>query len=107
MLNPFTVLPSNITSPLRNMATFQCEQANSYPAPTITWFDTSNVKIVNEPSDRIHISPIGTLYIQNVEVGDAGKYTCQASNSAGVNITSAWLTVVDESMPNCKCHCRR
>ena len=106
VLNPFTVLPSNVTSPLSNMATFECEQANSYPAPNIIWFDNAGNEIVDGPSDRFHMSPLGTLYIQNVEEGDAGQYTCQASNIAGTNTTSAWLIVEDKSTTNCKCHIR-
>ena len=105
VLNPFTIVPQNITAPLGNMATFKCEAADSYPTPSITWFNANDDEIVDEPGDRLHLSPIGTLYIQNVAAEDAGQYTCQASNIAGMNTTSAWLTIEDKPV-NCKCHSR-
>ncbi|KAJ8385406.1 hypothetical protein AAFF_G00189320 [Aldrovandia affinis] len=44
----------------------------------------------------LNMSEVEVLYLSNVNMEDAGQYTCLAGNSIGLSYQSAWLTVLSE-----------
>ncbi|CAK1588655.1 unnamed protein product [Parnassius mnemosyne] len=72
-----------------------CEVEGEPPA-TIEWRkDGSRI----EPNDRISISVIGSLIINNITITDSGRYECSAFNEYGRDTVSVFLTVKDHILP--------
>ncbi|KPJ09244.1 Peroxidasin [Papilio machaon] len=72
-----------------------CE-VESEPPALIEWRkDGTHI----EPNDRISISIIGSLIINNVTTTDTGRYECSAFNEYGRDTVSAFLTVKDHVLP--------
>ena len=67
---------------------FGCE-ASGFPAPTILW--TKGDKRLE--GGRFSVSVSGHLTIQPVGFEDAGEYTCEAMNSAGIARKTATLLI--------------
>lgn len=51
------------------------------------------------PNNRISISIIGSLIINNVSISDSGRYECSVFNEYGRDTVSVFLTVKDHSLP--------
>lgn len=72
-----------------------CE-VESEPPAIIEWRkDGTHI----EPNERISISIIGSLIINNVTTTDSGRYECSAFNEYGRDTFSAFLTVKDHVLP--------
>ena len=72
-------------------ATFKCT-ALGVPTPDLSWYNDAGEK--REASSDIVIadsSGSSTLTIKRVSSRDAGKYTCKANNSAGIDEASGVL----------------
>uniref|UniRef100_A0A8C5D4U5 Contactin-3-like n=1 Tax=Gouania willdenowi TaxID=441366 RepID=A0A8C5D4U5_GOUWI len=71
--------------------TLECKP-QAYPIASILW-KKGNLPI--HTSDRITLSPDGTLKLANVSKSDAGSYTCFARNRFGMSSTTGRLLVTD------------
>ncbi|XP_034393127.1 contactin-3 [Cyclopterus lumpus] len=71
--------------------TLECKP-QAYPIASILW-KKGNLPI--HTSDRITLSPDGTLRLANVSRSDAGSYTCFARNRFGMSSTTGRLLVTD------------
>ncbi len=56
-------------------------RAEGVPEPQITWLN--NLGIAADTDPRATVLPSGDLFIQNIELKDAGRYVCVAENSLG------------------------
>lgn len=72
-----------------------CEYESDPPA-TVEWRKNGN-RIV--PSERITISLIGSLIINNISLTDAGSYECSVYNEYGRDTASVFLSVKDHILP--------
>lgn len=72
-----------------------CE-IESEPPASVSWSKDGNLLL---PRDRISISLIGSLIINNLTVTDTGRYECSASNEYGRDTASLFLTVKDNKLP--------
>ena len=73
--------PPELTSPLKGeQVSLECD-ATGNPEPVITWFKDDEV--IDAELDRVHVSPTGSLTIQNIVDSDNGVYECKALNLAG------------------------
>uniref|UniRef100_A0A8C5DCN7 Contactin-3-like n=1 Tax=Gouania willdenowi TaxID=441366 RepID=A0A8C5DCN7_GOUWI len=68
----------------------------AYPIASILW-KKGNLPI--HTSDRITLSPDGTLKLANVSKSDAGSYTCFARNRFGMSSTTGRLLVTAVTVP--------
>ncbi|PAA93292.1 hypothetical protein BOX15_Mlig007270g1 [Macrostomum lignano] len=84
----FRVAPSDLDRMQGENATFNCAAVGD-PAPTLNW-RKDNGQIVKS---RSFSHSNGSLTVFNLAPTDAGKYICEASNSAGTNEALATLTV--------------
>lgn len=78
-------------------ATIPC-RARGDPAPTVLWFSPARRVIPQSLgfgyfSERIAVISDGTLKVHSAQMTDAGNYTCQARNSAGMRNFVASLEV--------------
>ncbi|XP_067306039.1 immunoglobulin superfamily member 10 [Pseudorasbora parva] len=66
------------------------------PVPTVSWIlpNHTEVKGLNTEHDRITVTTMGKLTIQEVSVLDQGHYKCIASNPAGTDTATVHLQVV-------------
>ncbi|XP_052005514.1 vascular endothelial growth factor receptor kdr-like [Xyrauchen texanus] len=72
--------------------------AYGVPTPYITWYK-DKAPVTEGPG--ISLKDDGTLIIERVKKDDEGMYECHGSNSEGVAISSAVITVVgEEGKPN-------
>jgi len=65
------------------------------PTPTITW--KKNDQLIDFASNSRYFKKNSSLQIRRVEKSDAGKYTCEASNSKGRKWADATLRVLSKS----------
>eukprot|EP00063_Salmo_salar_P050915 XP_014025750.1 PREDICTED: protogenin B-like [Salmo salar] len=92
-ISPFVVQPVPLEVTEGSVARFTC-QVTSNPPATITWEqDQSTLPL---ETDRITVLPNGALQIQNVQLEDAGKYRCVATNIGNrVKSREATLSVIN------------
>lgn len=69
---------------------FTCQVLRGTPHPKITWQKLGE-QIVS--GGRIEDDGHGNLFINNVEAGDEGEYTCTASNVGGTASLAIRLNV--------------
>ncbi|XP_044767051.1 titin isoform X2 [Coccinella septempunctata] len=68
-------------------------QVTGHPAPTIIWYK-AGVPIQNNPDYQTsNVQGMCTLTIEETFSDDSARYTCKATNSAGIAETSAFLSV--------------
>lgn len=72
-----------------------CEVESELPAE-IQW-RKDGTRIT--PDDRMSISLIGSLLINNVTLRETGRYECSVSNEYGRDTASVYLTVKDHTLP--------
>lgn len=85
----FWVEPQDVTVRSGEDVALQC-QASGEPVPTVEWLRAG------EPlraSRRLRTLPDGSLWLQQVEAGDAGTYECVAQNLLGSATARAVLAV--------------
>ncbi|XP_026871157.2 peroxidasin [Electrophorus electricus] len=86
----FIIQPQNTEVLVGESVTLECS-AVGQPQPRITWTRGERGAL---PTDaRITITPLGGLYIQHVQQGDAGQYTCFASNNVDTIHATAYIIV--------------
>uniref|UniRef100_A0A7N5KTI0 Hemicentin 2 n=1 Tax=Ailuropoda melanoleuca TaxID=9646 RepID=A0A7N5KTI0_AILME len=88
----FWVEPQDVTVRSGEDVALQC-QASGEPVPTVEWLRAG------EPlraSRRLRTLPDGSLWLQQVEAGDAGTYECVAQNLLGSATARAVLAVRGE-----------
>ncbi|KAG8445591.1 hypothetical protein GDO86_010388 [Hymenochirus boettgeri] len=86
----FVIQPQNTEVLVGESITLECS-ATGQPHPRITWTRGDRTPLANDP--RINITPSGGLYIQNVNMDDAGEYTCFASNTVDTIHSTAFIIV--------------
>lgn len=86
----FVIHPQNTEVLVGESVTLECS-ATGHPQPRITWTKGDRTPLPNDP--RITITPSGGLYIQNVDQGDSGEYTCFATNSIDSIHATAFIIV--------------
>ncbi|CDQ88814.1 unnamed protein product [Oncorhynchus mykiss] len=98
-ISPFVVQPVPLEVTEGSVARFTC-QVTSNPPATITWeLDQSTLPL---ETDRITVLPNGALQIQNVQLEDAGKYRCVATNIGNrVKSRKATLSVINQGVCVC------
>ena len=68
--------------------------AEGAPYPVVTWWNNTRM---GSPSSRVSVSNTGQhLRIQDIELYDAGEYTCAAENSVGRRTETATITVISD-----------
>ena len=81
-------------------------QASGDPEPSINWLRNESM-LVN--STKYSILENGSLWIRDIEDSDAGNYSCQAANIAGVQMATTNLIIYSEAyilsmyMHTCTC----
>ncbi|XP_063837290.1 peroxidasin [Ostrinia nubilalis] len=87
----FTALPNERLVKLREpFVSFDCMAAGE-PSPHVYWlFDNDRLLL----SERLTIEKNGTIFIRNIQMEDAGTYTCIAENINGRIATSAVLQIM-------------
>ena len=84
-----TISPaSQLTVNESNTAALFCS-ATGNPAPQLSWVRVDE----SSPSDRTKVTSAGLMQIDDVRLGDAGKYKCMASNILGKDEDAANLVV--------------
>ncbi|KAJ0009654.1 hypothetical protein NQD34_001356 [Periophthalmus magnuspinnatus] len=77
----------NITATENGIVYLDCT-ANGSPQPTIRWTTPQNIKLTSSQylnGHNLMVFPNGTLIIQRLTQGNAGKYECLASNMMGTS----------------------
>ena len=75
-----TTRPSDKTVTFGGNVTFTC-RAEGVPQPRITWQNSLGIAADADP--RATVLPSGDLFIQDIELKDAGRYVCNAENRLG------------------------
>ncbi|KPI96140.1 Peroxidasin [Papilio xuthus] len=96
IISPKIVLRPEDTDAFKQTSVQMPCEVESEPPALIEWRkDGTHIK----PIDRISISIIGSLIINNVTTTDSGRYECSAFNEYGRDTVSAFLTVKDHILP--------
>ncbi|XP_041365498.1 hemicentin-2-like isoform X2 [Gigantopelta aegis] len=90
----FQKQPTDMVLNVGGVATFECLAPEGNPKPMIYW-SKDRTRLDVDSDDRIRVLlDGGQLEISNVRTSDAGRYTCEAENPAGVKMSRpAVLTV--------------
>ncbi|XP_032526637.1 peroxidasin [Danaus plexippus] len=101
-IESFEIIPPKITLKPEDTDAFKettvqlpCEYESDPPA-LVEWRKDGSRIITN---DRISISLIGSLIINNVSITDTGSYECSVHNEHGRDTASSFLTVKDHILP--------
>ena len=82
----FIARPSNITANVRTDAFFEC-LADGYPAPKISWFHSDGRPV--RLGSKYLMNGLGNLRILNVSTTDHGSFTCKATTSHSLSVSSS------------------
>uniref|UniRef100_A0A673WNR2 Protogenin n=1 Tax=Salmo trutta TaxID=8032 RepID=A0A673WNR2_SALTR len=94
-VSPFVVHPVLLEVTEGSVARFTC-QVTSNPPASVTWeLDQSTLQL---ETDRITVLPNGVLQIHNVQLEDAGKFRCVATN-IGNCVKSSEATLTPRQRP--------
>ncbi|KAL9989079.1 hypothetical protein ACROYT_G003587 [Oculina patagonica] len=91
-----TTPPSDKTVTFGGNVTFTC-RAEGVPEPQITWLN--NLGIAADTDPRATVLPSGDLFMQNIELKDAGRYVCVAENSLGRDTAQVTLILTGLTPP--------
>lgn len=91
----FQVEPQDMTVRSGDDVALRC-QATGEPIPTIEWLRAGQPL---RASRRLRTLPDGSLWLENVETGDAGTYDCVAHNLLGSATARAFLVVRGTGQP--------
>ena len=84
--------PSSVTVMVGDEVMLGCENVG-YPPPVISWTkDRHNIDFF-DISHNYQLTESGSLFIEEAELDDTAKYTCQAENPAGMASTEINLIV--------------
>ncbi|KAK7094973.1 hypothetical protein V1264_006443 [Littorina saxatilis] len=81
--------PGRLRIPLANSVTLECETEGS-PPPRVYWM--KNRAVLEEDSNHRQLAN-DSLFISNLQLSDAGLYTCFAQNNAGIDNRDVRLRV--------------
>ncbi|XP_020559623.1 protogenin B [Oryzias latipes] len=96
-ISDFVLHPVPTVVPEGSIARFSCSVTSSPPA-TITW--ELNQSTLPLQTNRITVLPNGVLQIHNVQIEDAGRYRCMATNiGRRLHSEEATLTVIKVASP--------
>ncbi|XP_059480274.1 papilin isoform X2 [Neocloeon triangulifer] len=94
----------SLTSPRTSYAidtnlNIKCD-VDGYPIPEVTWFKDDQRL---EASERVQITENHELFIERVQMRDAGSYKCEARNQESVNSGTVTVTIDSNQQihPNC------
>ncbi|GFN88309.1 hemicentin-1 [Plakobranchus ocellatus] len=85
--------PSNVTVLYGLSVTLECE-AQGDPAPTVLWKKDGVILDVNDPDRGYYRSLQGSLTLEAATLRDGGRYSCTATNPAGVLTRQITLSVL-------------
>ena len=68
---------------------------NSYPPPFVSWKRNLEPLRSNPRYNLLSGSGVGTLTIQNAQIGDAGKYSCELQSRLHGTVLSLESTTVN------------
>ena len=89
-----TVTPECQTKKEGEAATFNCT-ADGNPTPVLSWYKGAGDKLEIKGGVEIaNSSGFSSITIKRLDSRDAGAYTCKASNDAGRDKASGFLTVL-------------
>ena len=91
-----TKSPVDMATPAGAKAVFMCGTKGD-PMPTVTWYhlgDALGTGNFTGDGGRIWVDKDNSLTFNSTVVADAGKYTCNATNSLGSKTASAQLVVL-------------
>ena len=71
----------------------ECE-AEGDPPPTVLWKKDGVILDVNDPDRGYYTSLQGSLTIESATLEDGGRYSCSATNPAGVVTRQVTLEVL-------------
>ncbi|XP_055023020.1 LOW QUALITY PROTEIN: immunoglobulin superfamily member 10, partial [Boleophthalmus pectinirostris] len=77
----------NVTASENGAVYLDCTASGS-PQPTIRWITPDNIQLASSQyliGQNLRVFPNGTLIIENLTQGNAGKYQCLASNVMGTS----------------------
>ncbi|XP_078456569.1 peroxidasin homolog [Lampetra planeri] len=86
----FVIQPQNTEVLAGESVTLECS-ATGHPTPRITWTRGDGSSLPRDP--RFSTPPTGGLHIHNASRGDAGQYSCHASNNQDAVRASALIIV--------------
>lgn len=91
----FNVIPRNKHASLSQpFVNFDCVVRGN-PRPHLAWLYNNERILLN---DRISLKHNGSIFIENIQVKDAGNYTCRAENIYGIIGATANLEVRSKLM---------
>lgn len=90
----FKVTPDDVVAAVGDKVELACSPPKGDPPPSVRWRLNDSAVDISQ-SDRMRIVGEGTLLFEEVQSSDAGQYTCEAYNYAGMRRESpaAHLTV--------------
>ena len=92
--------PADMSTPQGSKAVFVCGVKGD-PTPTVTWYNKIGAALgsANFSADggRIWQDAKNSLVFNSTKAGDAGTYTCNATNSLGSKTASATLVILNVS----------
>ncbi|PFX30360.1 hemicentin-1-like isoform X2 [Stylophora pistillata] len=91
-----TTRPSDKTVTFGGNVTFTC-RAEGVPQPRITWQNSLGIAADADP--RATVLPSGDLFIQDIELKDAGRYVCNAENRLGRDSVQVTLILTGLTPP--------
>ncbi|XP_037079101.1 roundabout homolog 2-like, partial [Pollicipes pollicipes] len=84
MLEEFKTIPVDTVAAVGDQAVLECAPPKGDPPPTVRW--RLNGRTVDVSTrNRLQIKREGDLVINSVTKSDAGRYTCEAHNYAGMH----------------------
>nr|XP_045610870.1 papilin-like [Procambarus clarkii] len=89
---------TKVSSEENDVVVLKCVAEGS-PTPTIIWYRGSYATDSEGGSSRTRVLSDGSLQIVNTEQGDAGNYTCEASNGVGRPATKTLQLKITDPKP--------
>lgn len=97
----FKQMPIENITATENGAVFLHCAANGSPQPTIRWTTPDSIQLTSSQylnGRKTMVFPNGTLFMQSLTQGNAGKYECLASNVLGTSKRTVNLVVKSEML---------
>ncbi|OAF67817.1 Neuroplastin [Intoshia linei] len=90
----FVIKPISKSLLVGESAILNCKVRGN-PTPTIFWQknDSDELMLLHKNYGRLYIDSEGSLHIKNIQINDAGMYTCRAMSMMGSVAKSSTITV--------------